>query len=61
MLIGTALYRFVHNRAEELAVFHIDVPGALADEDKPPFWARLVPGTPKSIWGRRKKDAEADG
>ncbi|WP_022888862.1 threonine/serine ThrE exporter family protein [Agromyces italicus] len=54
VLIGTALYRVVHHGAEELADFHIDVPAALAEKDEPPFWARLVPGTPRSIWGRRR-------
>ncbi|MFF2272879.1 threonine/serine exporter ThrE family protein [Agromyces sp. NPDC058136] len=54
VLIGTALYRVVHHGAEELADFHIDVPAALAEEEAPPFWARLVPGTPRSIWGGRR-------
>lgn len=57
VLIGTALYRVVHHGAEELAEFHIDVPAALADEHEPPFWARLLPGTPRSLWGggRRRR------
>ncbi|UOQ87743.1 threonine/serine exporter family protein [Agromyces endophyticus] len=55
VLIGTALYRVVHHGAEELAEFHIDVPAALADEQEPPFWARLVPGTPRSLWGGRRR------
>lgn len=54
VLIGTALYRVVHHGAEELADFHIEVPSALADEQRPPFWARLVPGTPRSFWGSRR-------
>ncbi|GAA1795544.1 threonine/serine ThrE exporter family protein [Agromyces lapidis] len=54
VLIGTALYRVVHHGAEELADFHVDVPAALAEEDEPPFWARLVPGTPQSFWGARR-------
>ncbi|MFF2388328.1 threonine/serine exporter ThrE family protein [Agromyces sp. NPDC058104] len=57
VLIGTALYRVVHHGAEELADFHIDVPAALTEEKEPPFWARLVPGTPRSLWGgRRRRD-----
>ncbi|WP_172979706.1 threonine/serine ThrE exporter family protein [Agromyces agglutinans] len=52
VLIGTALYRVVHHGAEELANFHIDVPSALHETEQPPFWARLVPGTPRSIWQR---------
>jgi hypothetical protein len=55
VLIGTALYRFVHRGAEEIAAFHIDVPAALAEEDEPPFWARMVPGTPRSIWSARRR------
>lgn len=54
VLIGTALYRVVHQGAEEIADFHIDVPAALAEETTPPFWARLLPGTPRSFWGRRR-------
>jgi hypothetical protein len=56
VLIGTALYRVVHRGAEEIAAFHIDVPAALAEEVEPPFWARMVPGTPKSIWGGRRRE-----
>lgn len=55
VLIGTALYRVVHRGAEEIAAFHIDVPAALAQEEEPPFWARMVPGTPKSIWSARRR------
>lgn len=55
VLIGTALYRVVHRGAEEIAAFHIDVPAALAEEERPPFWARMVPGTPRSIWGARRR------
>ena len=55
VLIGTALYRVAHRGAEEIAAFHIDVPAALAEEEEPPFWARMVPGTPKSIWGGRRR------
>ena len=55
VLIGTALYRVVHHGAEEIAAFHIDVPAALAEEEEPPFWARIVPGTPRSIWGGRRR------
>ncbi|MFF2495344.1 threonine/serine exporter ThrE family protein [Agromyces sp. NPDC058064] len=55
VLIGTALYRVVHHGAEELADFHIDVPAALTEEKEPPFWARLVPGTPRSLWGERRR------
>ncbi|WP_448811548.1 threonine/serine ThrE exporter family protein [Agromyces bauzanensis] len=58
VLIGTALYRVVHQGAEGLAEFHIDVPAGLTEEVEPPFWARLVPGTPRSIWRRRRA---ADG
>ena len=54
VLIGTALYRVVHQGAEEIADFHIDVPAALTEETTPPFWARLLPGTPRSFWGRRR-------
>ena len=57
VLIGTALYRVAHRGAEEIAAFHIDVPAALAEEEAPPFWARLVPGTPRSIWGGRRRTA----
>ena len=57
VLIGTALYRVVHRGAEEIAAFHIDVPAALAEEQEPPFWARMVPGTPKSIWGSRRRES----
>ncbi|MEF3404594.1 threonine/serine ThrE exporter family protein [Agromyces sp. CCNWLW203] len=55
VLIGTALYRVAHHGAEELADFHIDVPAALVEEQAPPFWARLLPGTPRSIWGGRRR------
>ncbi len=55
VLIGTALYRVVHRGADEIAAFHIEVPAALAQEEEPPFWARMVPGTPKSIWGARRR------
>ena len=54
VLIGTALYRAVHHGAREIAEFHIDVPAALAEQEAPPFWARLVPGTPRSVWGGRR-------
>ena len=54
VLIGTALYRVVHQGAAEIADFHIDVPAALAEETTPPFWARLLPGTPRSFWGRHR-------
>jgi hypothetical protein len=52
VLIGTALYRVVHHGAEEISQFHIEMPAVLAEEDAP-LWARLVPGTPRSFWGRR--------
>lgn len=55
VLIGTALYRFAHHGAEEIAQFHIEVPAALTETETPPFWAQLVPGTPRSIWGRRRR------
>lgn len=61
VLIGTALYRVVHHGAEELAEFHIDVPAALAEEREPPFWARLVPGTPRSLWGGRRSRRHGEG
>lgn len=54
VLIGTALYRAVHHGAEEIAEFHVDLPAALTEEEEPPFWARLVPGTPQSFWGGRR-------
>jgi uncharacterized membrane protein YjjP (DUF1212 family) len=57
VLIGTALYRVVHHGAEEIAQFHIEMPAALAQEDAP-LWARLVPGTPQSLWGRRARRAD---
>jgi len=56
VLIGTALYRVVHRGAEEIAAFHIDVPAALAAKEQPPLWARMVPGTPRSIWGARRRE-----
>lgn len=59
VLIGTALYRAVHHGAREIAEFHIDVPAALAEAEAPPFWARLVPGTPRSLWGRRRPKRSA--
>lgn len=60
VLIGTALYRVVHQGAEEIADFHIDVPAALVEEEEPPFWARLVPGTPRSFWGHRPRRSAGD-
>ncbi|GAA1527211.1 uncharacterized membrane protein YjjP (DUF1212 family) [Agromyces terreus] len=60
VLIGTALYRVVHHGAEEIAQFHIDVPAALAEVDEPPFWARILPGTPRSFWGGRHRERRAD-
>ncbi|KQM80940.1 threonine/serine exporter ThrE family protein [Agromyces sp. Leaf222] len=60
VLIGTALYRVVHHGAEEIAQFHIEVPAALAEADEPSFWARILPGTPRSFWGRRKEARRAD-
>ncbi|GAA1828388.1 threonine/serine ThrE exporter family protein [Agromyces salentinus] len=54
VLIGTALYRFAHHGAEELAQFHIEVPAALVATEQPPFWARMLPGTPRSFWGGRR-------
>lgn len=53
VLIGTAVYRFVRHGAEEVANFHIDVP-ALREAEQPPLWARFVPGTPRSFWGRAR-------
>lgn len=53
VLIGTALYRTVHRGAEELAEFHIDMPAALTEVKTPPFWAKLIPGTPRSFWRMR--------
>lgn len=60
VLIGTAFYRVAHRGALEIAEFHIDVP-ALTDEASPPMWARFVPGTPKSFWGRRHADTSRTG
>ncbi|PWC05460.1 threonine/serine ThrE exporter family protein [Agromyces badenianii] len=60
VLIGTALYRVVHQGAEELADFHIEVPASLTEEEKPPFWARLVPGTPRTFWRRRRRRPAPD-
>lgn len=59
VLIGTALYRFAHHGAEEIAQFHIEMPAAFTDTEAPPFWARLVPGTPRSFWGSRRPRARA--
>jgi len=59
VLIGVALYRVAHRGAEEIAQFHVDVPAALAETEAPPLWARLVPGTPGSFWGRRRRNRGA--
>ncbi|WP_395245217.1 threonine/serine exporter ThrE family protein [Agromyces sp. MMS24-K17] len=56
VLIGTAVYRFAKHGAAEVASFHIDVP-ALREEEEPPLWARFVPGTPRSFWGRARREA----
>jgi uncharacterized membrane protein YjjB (DUF3815 family) len=64
VLIGTALYRVVHRGAAEIAAFHVDLPAALTEEVAPPLWARIMPGTPKSIWGARRRaprDSDASG
>ncbi|MDR5701179.1 threonine/serine exporter family protein [Agromyces aerolatus] len=42
VLLGTALYRFVHRGAEEIAGFHIEMPASVAEAVRPSFWARLV-------------------
>ncbi|SFR91076.1 Uncharacterized membrane protein YjjP, DUF1212 family [Agromyces sp. CF514] len=60
VLIGTALYRFVHHGAAEIAQFHIEVPSALTEAEEPPFWARILPGTPRSFWGRRRHEEPKD-
>ena len=60
VLIGTALYRVVHHGAEELAQFHIEVPAALDEEERPPFWARILPWTPHSFWGGRREQKQSD-
>lgn len=60
VLIGTALYRVAHRGAQEIAAFHIELP-ALAEEDSPPGWTRYLPGTPKSIWRRRRSDDARTG
>ncbi|MET4160052.1 threonine/serine exporter family protein [Agromyces sp. PvR057] len=60
VLIGTALYRVVHHGAEEIAQFHVEVPAALTQNEEPPFWARILPGTPRSFWGHRKTGGRAD-
>ncbi|QEO14720.1 threonine/serine exporter family protein [Agromyces intestinalis] len=51
VLVGTAVFRFARHGAEEVANFHVDVP-ALHESERPPLWARFVPGTPRSFWGR---------
>lgn len=60
VLIGTALYRVVHHGAEEIAQFHVEVPAALTETEQPPFWARILPGTPRSFWGRRRPARRED-
>ncbi|WP_350348630.1 threonine/serine exporter family protein [Agromyces sp. G08B096] len=55
VLMGTALYRFVHHGAEELSNFHVDLPAALQETEEPPFWARLLPGTPRTFWRRPRR------
>ncbi|WP_159601127.1 threonine/serine exporter family protein [Agromyces humi] len=60
VLIGTALFRVAHHGAEELAAFHVAVPDPHAEQgEPPPFWARLVPGTPRSFWGGRRRRGRA--
>jgi uncharacterized membrane protein YjjP (DUF1212 family) len=41
VLIGTALFRFVHHGAEELANFHVEVPVTVREAVRPSFWTRL--------------------
>ncbi|UOE43136.1 threonine/serine ThrE exporter family protein [Agromyces larvae] len=64
VLVGTAGYRFVEHGAEEVSNFHVDVP-ALHETERPPLWARLLPGTPRSFWrrphGELPPSSEADG
>lgn len=56
VLIGTALFRFAHRGAEELANFHIDLPASAREAVRPSFWGGLVRRLP---WSRpRAQDAE---
>lgn len=54
VLLGTAVYRFVRDGAQELAGIRIELPEP--QEIVPPSrWSRFLPGTPHSIWRRERR------
>lgn len=56
VLVGTAIYRFARQGAHEIAEIRIELP-APAVVARPNEWARLLPGTPNSVWGRKRPGA----
>lgn len=59
VLIGTAVYQFARQGAEEIAGIHIEVPTP-TDAAHPRAWRRLLPGSPNSLWGRSRDARRAD-
>jgi uncharacterized membrane protein YjjB (DUF3815 family) len=60
VLIGTALFRFVHRGAEELATFHIEVPARALEVARPSFWAGLFRRVRPGKRGARPRAAAQD-